>query len=56
MLVGRVEEKQQIFPVTFFFSLFLLCEDSQERVFRAVLILYVSHPLRKVCKVSASQA
>lgn len=39
MIGGREEEKQQIFPVTFFFLLFLLCEGSQERGFRVVLIL-----------------
>lgn len=42
MIGVRVEERLQVFPVAFFFSLFLICKYSQERVFGAVLILYVS--------------
>lgn len=34
--------KAEVFAVKFFFSLFLLWRDSQERVFRALLILQVS--------------
>lgn len=42
MIGGTVEERQQIFAEMFFFSLCQLWKDSQERVFRTLLIFHVS--------------